>query len=114
MEGCPGALEQGGVRKEFLGEARIGRAMKEFLQFTLKPEDFSSPVALQMALARIYEGMMRMLQEGGPKPTYIAEVRFTDDMGRPVVIAVDLGGETPPFSSDKVKARVIIEFYEEE
>ncbi len=106
--------EQGAVRKMFVGEARIGRAMKEFMQFTLKPEDFTSPVALQMALARIYEGMMKMIQEGGPKPTFIAEVRFTDDMGRPVVIAVDLGSETPPFSSDKVKARVVIEFYEEE
>ena len=100
--------------KEFKGEARIGKAMKEFLTFTLRPEDFSSPVALQMALSRIYEGLMRMMQEGGPKPTYIAEVRFKDDMGNTVVIAVDLGGETPPFSSDRVKARIKVELYEEE
>ena len=104
----------GEASKEFKGEARIGRAMKEFLSFTLKPEDLSSPVALQMALSRIYEGMMRMLQEGGPKPTYIAEIRFRDDMGNNVVFAVDLGSETPPFSSDKVKARIRVELYEEE
>ena len=104
----------GEAEKEFQGEARIGRAMKEFLSFTLKPEDFSSPIALQMALSRIYEGMMRMIQEGGPQPTYIAEVRFKDDMGNNVVIAVDLGRETPPFSREKVKAKVRIELYEEE
>lgn len=104
----------GEVSREFSGEARIGRAMKEFMTFTLKPEDFSSPVALQMALSRIYEGILKMMQEGGPKPTYIAEVRFKDDLGNNVVIAVDLGREVPPFSSDKVKARIRVELYEEE
>jgi len=103
-----------GVRKEFQGQARIGKAMREFVRFTLKPEDFQSPVALQMALARIYEGLMRMMEEGGPKPTYIAEVRFRDDLGNPVVIAVDLGSETPPLAGDRVKARIIIELYEDE
>jgi hypothetical protein len=102
------------VQKEFKGSARIGKAMKEFLTFTLKPEDLTSPVAFQMALSRIYEGLMRMMEQGGPKPTYIAEVRFRDDMGNNVVIAVDLGPETPPFSSDRVKARIIVELYEEE
>lgn len=105
-------MEQG-VSRDFEGQARIGKVMKDFLRLSLKPEDFSSPVALQMAISRLYEGMMRMMEEGGPRPTYVAEVRFTDDMGNPVVIAVDLGSETPPFSSDRVRARIRIELYEE-
>nr|WP_232502293.1 hypothetical protein [Aeropyrum camini] len=105
-------LEQG-VSKDFEGEARIGRVVKDFLRLSLKPEDFSSPVALQMAISRLYEGMMRMMERGGPQPTYVAEVRFTDDMGNPVVIAVELGPETPPFSRDRVKARIRVELYED-
>ncbi len=99
--------------KDFEGDAKIGKVMKDFLRLSLKPEDFSSPVSLQMAISRLYEGMMRMMEQGGPKPTYVAEIRFTDDMGNPVVLAVDLGPETPPFSKDRVKARIRVELYEE-
>jgi len=31
-----------------------------------------------------------------------------------VVFAVDLGSTTPPFSGEKVKARIYVEIYEEE
>ncbi len=102
------------IKKEFEGEAKIGKVMKNIATISLKPEDFSSPIALQMAFSRIYEAMMRMIEEGGPKPSYVAEVRFTDDLGNNVVLAVDLGGELPPFSKDKVKAKITIEIYEEE
>ncbi len=102
------------VTKSFEGEARIGRVMKNIATVALRPEDFSSPVALQMAFSRIYEAMMKMVEEGGPKPTYMAEIRFTDDMGNNVVFAVELGESVPPFSKEKVKARVIVELYEEE
>lgn len=100
--------------KGYTGEAKIGKVLKNIAAITLKPEDFSSPVSLQMALSRIYESVIKMMEEGGPKPRYVAEVRFTDDMGNNIVIAVDLGEEMPPFSSDKVKARVVVELYEEE
>ncbi len=103
-----------GVGKEFEGTARIGRVMKNIASISLKPEDFSSPVALQMAFSRIYEALMKVMEEGGSKPTYVAEIRFTDDLGNQVVFAVDLGEELPPFSRDRVKARVIVELYEEE
>lgn len=102
------------VRKSFEGEAKIGRVLKNIATISLKPEDFSSPISLQMAFSRIYDALMRIMEEGGPKPTYIAEVRFTDDLGNQVAFAVDLGEELPPFSTDKVKARVIVEIYEEE
>lgn len=100
--------------KSFSGEARIGKAMKNLATITLRPEDFSSPVAFQMALSRIYESLVKMFESGGPKPTYIAEIRFRDDLGNTVVFAVDLGETPPPFSKDKVKARIIVELYEEE
>jgi len=103
-----------GVSRVYEGSARVGRIVKNFATVTLKPEDFNSPVAFQMAISRIYESMIKMFESGGPKPTYVAEVRFTDDLGNSVVFAVDLGSTTPPFSGEKVKARIYVEIYEEE
>ncbi|MEB3757881.1 MAG: hypothetical protein GSR82_01855 [Desulfurococcales archaeon] len=97
----------------FEGEARIGEVMGGFQAIRLSPEDMSSPLSFQMALTRIYESLMKSLEEG-PKKKYFAEVRFKDDMGNPVVISIDLGDKPPLFSSDKVKARVLVEIYEEE
>jgi hypothetical protein len=102
------------VSRVYEGSARVGRVVKNFATVTLKPEDFSSPIAFQMAISRIYESMIKMFESGGPKPSYVAEVRFTDDLGNSIVFAVDLGSATPPFSSEKVKARIYVEIYEEE
>ena len=104
----------GDATREFEGKARIGKVMKNFATISLRPEDFSSPIALQMAFSRIYESLIKIMEEGGPKPTYVAEVRFTDDLGNEVVFAIDLGEEIPPFASDRVKARITVELYEEE
>ena len=106
--------EEKGVSRQYEGTAKVGKIMKNIATITLKPEDFSSPLSLQMALSRIYESVMKMFEAGGPKPSYVAEVRFTDDLGNTVVFAVDLGEEIPPFSKDKVKDRIIVELYEEE
>jgi hypothetical protein len=97
----------------FEGDARVGEIMQGIQAIQLRPEDLSSPIALQMALSRMYEAVMKML-ESGPKKRYIAEVRFTDSLGNQVSFAVDLGEAPPPFSKDKVKARIIVEIYEEE
>lgn len=97
----------------FEGKARVGEVFKNFVHLQLRPEDFSSPLSLQMALTRVYEGLMRALSEG-PKKSYVAEVRFVDSLGQSVVIGVDLGPSPPPFSSNTVKARVVIELFEEE
>jgi len=97
----------------FEGQARIGEIMKGFAQIQLRPEDFSSPLALQMALTRIYEGLMKAVSEG-PKKSFAAEVRFTDSLGQTVSFGVDLGTAPPPFSKSVVKARVIVELYEED
>ena len=103
-----------GYKKLFVGEARIGRVMKPLASITLRPEDFSSPLSLQMAITRIYESIIRAMEERGPSSTYMAEVKFTDDLGNKVSIAVDLGESLPPFSRERVKARVIIELVESE
>ncbi len=97
----------------FEGEARVGEVLSGLQAIQLRPEDFSSPVALQMALSRIYEAVMKAFQEGLRK-RYVAEVRFRDSLGNQVVFAVDLGESPPPFSKDRVKARVVVEIYEEE
>ena len=106
--------EEARITKGFEGNARVGKVLKNLATITLKPEDLSSPVAFQMALSRIYSSIMKIFESGGPKESYIAEVRFTDDLGNPIVVAVDLGESPPPFSKDKVKARIIIQLYEEE
>ncbi len=106
--------EEAKFLRGFDGEARVGKVLRNLATITFKPEDFSSPVALQMAISRIYESVLKMMEEGGPKARYIAEVRFTDDLGNNVVIAIDLGEEMPPFSKEKVKARIVVELYEEE
>jgi len=96
----------------FEGEAKIGKVLEGLQTIQLKPEDFSSPVALQMALSRIYSAVIKMFEKG-PKEKYIAEIRFRDGLGNPVVLAVDMGEVPPPFSKDQVKARILIEIYEE-
>lgn len=97
----------------FKGSARIGEIMDTFTQLTLTPQDMTSPVALQMALSRIYEAMTRAITMG-PKKKYVAEVKFIDSLGNPVTIALDLGEKMPPFSNKEVKAKISIELFEEE
>jgi hypothetical protein len=97
----------------FDGKARIGEVMGGLTNIQFRPEDFSSPIAMQMAFSRIYEGVIKALEEG-PKKRYVAEVKMTDSLGNQVVIGVDLGESPPPFSKSEVKARVTIELFEEE
>lgn len=104
--------QQPTIKVEFEGKARIGETMGSFKAIQLKPEDFSSPLALQMALTRIFSDLMKIFNEGD-KTHYVADVRFTDSMGNPVSIGVDFGDKIPPFSKKEVKVKAIIEFYEE-
>ncbi len=104
--------EGSSVKIVFEGTARIGEVMSTFKSVTLRPEDFSSPVALQMALTRIYDTIMKSLMET-PKKTFVAEIRFTDSMGNTVVFAADLGESPPPLPGTKVKARITIELLED-
>jgi hypothetical protein len=106
--------EEPATKKLYEGKARIGRVMKNMAMVSLRPEDLSNPIAFQMAMSRIYESIMRIFEEGGPRQTYIAEIRFTDDLGNQVAFAVDLGETPPPLSRDKVRARIIVEIYDEE
>ncbi|WFO75770.1 hypothetical protein J4526_02595 [Desulfurococcaceae archaeon MEX13E-LK6-19] len=94
------------------GTAKIGEVLKNLANIRLTPEDFSSPIALQMALSRIYNAIIKSFEEG-PEKRYVAEVRFKDSLGNIVSFAVDLGSSLPPFSSNEVKARIIVELYEE-
>jgi len=96
----------------FNGTAKIGEIFAGFSQLTLTPQDMTSPVALQMALSRIYEAMTKAITSG-PKKKYVAEVKFTDSLGNPVVIALDLGERMPPFTNKEVRARILIELYED-
>uniref|UniRef100_A0A7J3V095 Uncharacterized protein n=1 Tax=Candidatus Methanosuratincola petrocarbonis (ex Vanwonterghem et al. 2016) TaxID=1867261 RepID=A0A7J3V095_9CREN len=112
-------MEREGVDKDkeknigiFNGSAKVGEVLAGFTQVAITPQDMSSPIALQMALSRIYEAMTKVV-ETGPKKKFIAEVRFTDSMGNPVVFALDLGDKMPHFTSNEVKARILVELYEE-
>jgi len=112
-------MEREGVDKDkeksigiFNGSAKVGEVLAGFTQVAITPQDMSSPIALQMALSRIYEAMTKVV-ETGPKKKFVAEVRFTDSMGNPVVFALDLGDKMPHFTSNEVKARILVELYEE-
>lgn len=96
----------------FNGSAKVGEILSGFTQIAITPQDMTSPIALQMALSRIYEAMTKTV-ETGPKKKFIAEVKFTDSMGNPVVFALDLGDKMPHFSSNEIKARILVELYEE-
>lgn len=96
----------------FNGSAKVGEILSGFTQVAITPQDMTSPIALQMALSRIYEAMTKVV-ETGPKKKFMAEVRFTDSMGNPVVFALDLGERMPHFTSNEVKARILVELFEE-
>ena len=98
---------------EFVGEAKLGRLDVPPMVLELGPDDLASPLSFQMALSKLIDKIMDTLEKP-PEPHYYAEVRLRDHLNRPVSIAIDLGKSIPPFSKDKVKARVIIEIYEEE
>lgn len=104
--------ESAPIRIVFEGSARIGEVMSTFKSITLRPEDFSSPIALQMALTRIYDTIMKSIMET-PRKAFVAEIRFTDSMGNTVVFAADLGESPPPLPGTKVKARITVELFED-
>jgi len=87
----------GGV---FIGTAKLGEMLPQFSQVSLTAQDMSSPVSLQMAMSRIYEALTKAT-ESGAKKKYVAEVRFSDSMGNPVMLALDLGDRMPPFTKDR-------------
>ncbi len=104
--------EGSSVRIVFEGSAKIGEVMSTFKSITLRPEDFTSPIALQMALTRIYDTIMKSITET-PRKVFVAEIRFTDSMGNTVVFAADLGSSPPPLPGARVKARITVELLEE-
>ncbi len=97
----------------FLGRARVGEVMEAFKEIRLRPEDFSSPVAMQMALSRIYEALIRSLS-GGLDKSYVAEVVFQDSLGNQVIFAADLGKSPPPISTQSLRVKITVEFYRED
>lgn len=104
--------QQPTIRIEFDGKAKLGEILGNMPTIQLKPEDFSSPLALQMAISRLYNELMNMLTSS-PQKHYIAEVRFTDSLGNPISVGIDFGTKIPPISKQEVKARIIIELYDE-
>ncbi|MDP7975071.1 MAG: metallophosphoesterase family protein [TACK group archaeon] len=92
---------------EFSATAKIGQVMGGIQALTLSPQDLSSPVSLQMALTRIMDSLAK-LSTSQPEKKWIAEVRFTDSLGNPISIAVDLG-PMPPLEATEYRARVKVE-----
>lgn len=78
----------------------------------LSPQDLSDPVSFQIAISRMYETLMKAIEEGS-KYSYVARIKFMDSLGNEVSMAVDLGEDPPPFMNKNIKARITIELYEE-
>ncbi len=102
--------------KEFYGVAKIEKVIsgiaKSLAEAQLSPQDLANPISFQIALSRLYEAILKSLSEGG-KTTYVAEVRFRDSLGNPVIFAVDLGEKPPALSESRVKVKIVVEFIEE-
>ena len=100
----------------FEGVARVQKTIinfaKSLAQARLTPSDLSNPVSFQLAFTRVYEAIMKAVEEGG-KTSYVAEVRFKDSLGNIIAFAVDLGENPPPFESRKVRAEISVRFYED-
>ena len=101
------------VRVELKGEAKVARIQAPLVPINISPSDLEGPLSMFDMISKIYEAMMKAMSEG-PKTRYMAEVKFSDALGSPIVFVVDLGDKFPPFEKDKVKARIIIELYEDE
>ena len=97
----------------FNGTAKVGEVLAGFTQIALTPQDMTSPIALQMAISRIYEAMTKV-SESGPRKKYVAEIKFVDSMGNQVVFAMDLGNKIPTFENKEIKARILIELFEDQ
>ncbi|MCD6324144.1 MAG: hypothetical protein J7L55_03450 [Desulfurococcales archaeon] len=103
-------------RKVFVGEGNIDKIMidiaKGLADARITPQDLTNPVAFQLAFSRLYKALLKSIEEGSGE-SYIAEIKFTDDLGNEVVFTVNLGEEVPAFASKRVKARVTVELFEE-
>ncbi|ALU11646.1 hypothetical protein EYM_03335 [Ignicoccus islandicus DSM 13165] len=95
------------------GEARIRKLNIPIMRLDITPEDLNSPLSFQILMEKIMESVTKTLEEE-PHPQYMAEVSIRDSLGMPVRFVVNLGDKVPYFSKDKVKVRLILEFYEEE
>ena len=110
-------MEEGPTyRKEFIGVGKVEKAIVDLARgladARLSPSDLTNPVSFQLAFSRLYKALIESM-EGGPKEEYVSEVRFKDDLGNDVVLAIDLGKEVPPFAKKNIRARIIVELYEE-
>ena len=95
------------------GEAKIRKLTLPVFKIDITPEDLESPLSFQIIMEKIMDSVSKTLEKE-PRPQYVAEVNFRDWLGMPVRFVVNLGEKVPYFSKDKVKARVTIEFYEDE
>ncbi len=105
--------EDGKIRVELEGQAKVTRLQMPLVPINISPSDLEGPLSMYDMISKIYEAMMKAMSET-PKPRYMAEVKFTDALGTPVVFVVDLGEKFPQFEKSRVKAKIIIELYEEE
>ena len=111
------SVEGSSYKRVFNGEGFIDKVVvdiaKGLAEAKITPQDLSNPVAFQLAFSRLYKALLKSM-EGGGQESYVAEVRFRDDLGNEITFTVDLGSEVPPFFKRNVKARVVVELYEEE
>ncbi len=103
-------------RKDFVGVAKIEKTVVDIArglaEARISPQDLTNPVSFQIAFSRLYEAIIKSLEQGG-RTSYVAEVRFKDSLGNVVTFALDLGEQPPPVSSNVVKARITVELIEE-
>jgi len=95
-----------------MGTAKVGEVLAGFTQLSITPSGYDEPGRAADGDKQDYEAMTKAV-ESGPKKKFVAEVKFNDSMGNPITMALDLGQKLPPFVNKEVKARILVELYED-
>ena len=99
------------LKFEFEGAAKIKQISKLYKEFVGAEEPDTLDIA--SILTKLLDNVMSDLSKLEEK-TFVAKIAFKDSVGHEASFTVDIGNKVPPFSRDKVRARVIVEIYDDE
>ena len=114
--------EEPAIRLEFEGKATIGESYRFARDFsTLLDElvrsgqNVAGPAGFAAFISKIYETLSKSLEsQSASDKVWVASVEFRDGFNTPVHVSLDLGDKIPMLSSNVVRAKIIIELYDEE
>ena len=107
--------EKPALRLEFSGKAKVGEVSALFKELNLDVEEMlTNPTAFYMSLTKLLNAITAKDFSQLTQKSYMASISFKDSNGKTITFNADLGDKMPLISKDEVKARIIIEIYDEE